>query len=262
MRLVSRSLHSQMHAKQHAINTYKKTIEAVLYKNFSSHTMPHAPLFPSSEAPERKLTILIGSQKGLCGTYNAPLNYWLSTHAALFTRDFHDLIVIGKKMQEICQQNSLQPSLVIEEVKFSTIEITVQNLLQRILTAKNPYTHVSFISNHSKNFFARTIKEIVLVPLDYSGNKEFFEETTPPDFTWLNNKEEVALKLSIMLAKNIIHTVIFEALMSEQAARFIAMDNATRNAKELLDTMKIQYNKLRQMKITKELIELTGNFKK
>ena len=57
-----------------------------------------------------------------------------------------------------------------------------------------------------------------------------------------------------------VYEGLFDSLLGEQAARFIAMDGATRNANSLLESMKLEYNKLRQAKITKELTELTPNF--
>lgn len=57
-----------------------------------------------------------------------------------------------------------------------------------------------------------------------------------------------------------IRTILFSSLLAEHNARFTAMDNATRNAENFLDTMKLQFNKMRQAKITKELAELAGAF--
>ena len=56
-----------------------------------------------------------------------------------------------------------------------------------------------------------------------------------------------------------LHYLLFESLLAEHAARFISMDTATRNAQTLLEETQLQYNKLRQAKITKELTELVSN---
>lgn len=101
----------------------------------------------------------------------------------------------------------------------------------------------------------------MIIPLTTALNKPTSQENQLTDFVWLNDQQDLVNKLSLMYAKTMIQELLFEGLMSEQAARFIAMDNACRNANNLLDTMKLQYNKLRQTKITKELIELAGSFK-
>ena len=53
--------------------------------------------------------------------------------------------------------------------------------------------------------------------------------------------------------------VLLQSLLAEQASRFVSMDAATRNTKKLRESMQIQFNKLRQSKITKELTELASN---
>lgn len=262
MKLVSRSLHNQMNNKQHSLKNNTLSIENILHKYCSSISVAHSRLFPHYDTEEQKLTILVGSQKGLCGTYNAPLNYWLSTHAPLFKKNSHTIIVIGKKMQELVARYNIKPLFIIDEVKLSTIDHISKHLLTHIMESSKPYTHVSFISNHKKNFFSRILKETAIIPLTYNTNPLTPKDHQDRGFTWLNSNQDVIFKLSSMLAKNYIHTILFEALMSEQAARFVAMDNATRSANQLLESMKIQYNKLRQTKITKELIELTGSLKK
>lgn len=62
------------------------------------------------------------------------------------------------------------------------------------------------------------------------------------------------------LLHNTLYYILFQSLIAEQSSRFIAMDNSTRNASKLLDTMRLNYNKLRQSKITRELTDLAGSF--
>ena len=53
---------------------------------------------------------------------------------------------------------------------------------------------------------------------------------------------------------------LFQSLLAEHAARFISMDSSTRNAKDMLESLQLNYNKLRQAKITRELTELSSFF--
>ena len=57
-----------------------------------------------------------------------------------------------------------------------------------------------------------------------------------------------------------IQAALYESLLSEQSARFLSMDAATQNAQNLLNKMKLEYNKLRQANITRELTELSASF--
>jgi F-type H+-transporting ATPase subunit gamma len=59
--------------------------------------------------------------------------------------------------------------------------------------------------------------------------------------------------------KSSITNLLFQSLLAEQASRFLAMDNATNNAENLLEKLNLQYNKSRQAIITKELSELSSS---
>ena len=63
----------------------------------------------------------------------------------------------------------------------------------------------------------------------------------------------------ILLKTNILF-MLTNSMLSEQSARFLSMDSATRSAEDLLKSMKLAFNKLRQAKITRELIELISGF--
>lgn len=261
MRLVSRALHSQMNQKRPFLKSYKESLQKVFQDYSDPDYLKNSCFFPALNAEEKKLTIVLGSQKGLCGTYNSTIFYWLNNHKLFFKKDSHDLITLGKKAQEQAQTLKILPIKYIEELKFSTLEKVTQELLNFIINASPHYTQVTFVSNYSKTFFSHFHKETIIIPLTTALNKPTSQENQLTDFVWLNNQQDLVNKFSLMYAKTMLQELLFEGLMSEQAARFIAMDNACRNANNLLDTMKLQYNKLRQTKITKELIELAGSFK-
>lgn len=64
--------------------------------------------------------------------------------------------------------------------------------------------------------------------------------------------------LSILYVRSVILNLLFQSLLAEQAARFLAMDNSTRNADKFLDKLVLQYNKQRQALITREVSELSA----
>jgi len=77
---------------------------------------------------------------------------------------------------------------------------------------------------------------------------------------WYQEAHDLLDKIAPQYIASNINAVLLESILAEQAARFISMDTATRNAKNLLEETTLQYNKLRQAKITKELTELATNF--
>jgi F-type H+-transporting ATPase subunit gamma len=79
------------------------------------------------------------------------------------------------------------------------------------------------------------------------------------EYLWDQAPTDILNQLSQQVLVAQIQYILFESLIAEQAARFISMDNSTKNANDLLETTKLQYNKLRQAKITRELIELSSS---
>jgi F-type H+-transporting ATPase subunit gamma len=79
------------------------------------------------------------------------------------------------------------------------------------------------------------------------------------DYMWKQPPQSIIKDLAYLYLTAKLHTILFQSLLAEQAARFLSMDNSTRNAEGLLELSKIQYNKLRQAKITKEINELVSS---
>ena len=88
------------------------------------------------------------------------------------------------------------------------------------------------------------------------------EEQQPDDFIWEDSPLHILDALAHQQLNATLYALLVQSLLAEQAARFISMDNATRNAKYLKESMMLQYNKLRQAKITKELTELSTSFQR
>jgi F-type H+-transporting ATPase subunit gamma len=238
MRLISMSSHSQLKSKEQSLRAYQKTVSTLFGRlqvltQTSSQTSAEKP---SIKAINKPLLIVVGSQKGLCGTFNSDL-------FTFFEQQFHE--------------NS---ATTLET--FPTLSVTTHmNIMRSIadLIDLQPYSSVIIISNGLKSFFLQKPQKTVLLPISYTPTdavSTHHEEFN--DFVWEEDPfslHEAALKQYIEVN---LHFQLFQSLLAEHAARFISMDNATRNAKNLLEKAQLDYNKLRQAKITKELTELAS----
>ena len=116
--------------------------------------------------------------------------------------------------------------------------------------------HECFILyNFFKSVIAQEVKIERLLPYDKSNYSDFKEE----DLSFFDFEPEEQEVLAKILPKNFIVQIyksILESKASEQGARMTAMDNATRNAGEMIDSLSLKYNRQRQAMITKELIEI------
>jgi F-type H+-transporting ATPase subunit gamma len=112
---------------------------------------------------------------------------------------------------------------------------------------------VTIVSNEFKSILAPRIMTHHVLPLQKAPGREA-SAALPPD--WEPGQEEMArFILPLYVESQILHA-FHESQAAEQAARMMAMDNATKNAEELIDDLVLQLNKIRQAGITKELLEI------
>lgn len=176
---------------------------------------------------------------------------------------FHNIhyLAVGKKALEYLKTHPHTKQGVLlhsyPEFSMSSLFIITQALMEEIIYLGKNYTNVLFISNASKTFFTQKSQTFQLIPF-----KDQTEELTNTlqDYEWEQPPTEILDMLAIQCIEATISNILFQSLLAEQAARFLSMDSSTRNAENLLETTELQYNKLRQAKITKELTELTGSF--
>lgn len=235
MRLISMSLHSRLRHKKQYLEAYKKE---VLNLARNTQTVSH-------EQTTKTLAILVGSQKGLCGTFNTAL-------FSFFANTTDNIIVIGKQMAQLCALNNVSTTQVHEQFNISNFVDIATKITSVIL--ENKYSSVVVYSNHPKTFFLQTQVKTEIWPLN-------MQESSSPETEYLFEQANETLSSYIcqLLIKVHLQELLFSSLLAEQASRFISMDNSTRNAENLLHTMKLQYNKRRQADITRELTDLSGS---
>jgi len=257
MRLISMSSHSRLRSKEEPLKEYAALCKTVLAK--IKHYSPdwhNSIIMPENSLPSKTLIILIGSQRGLCGNFNTMLYHYFEKNIP------HDqantfIVPIGKKAIKYCEtKSSFTIAQKYYEITPKTLAEIAESLKKFILSQEVPFTSVLVASNILKSFFIQRPLITTLVPF------------VPPTQSTTNNHEEYywqqsPSELLDMLAYQALETellyLLFQSLLAEQAARFISMDNATRNVQRMLENTQLQYNKLRQFKITKELTELSFN---
>jgi len=130
--------------------------------------------------------------------------------------------------------------------------------LELLLHHDPKFTNVVIFSNELKTFFVQKPHETVLVPFTNEQEKTA-EPLSKDEYLWEQSPKDLLDQLAYQTLEVQLHYLLFESLLAEHAARFISMDNATRNAQSLLEETQLQYNKLRQAKLPKELTELVSN---
>ena len=204
------------------------------------------------------LCIVMTSDRGLCGGFNANIIKKAKAYFAKISEQKKEIkiITVGSKGND--QLKRVYGDKIIENISFKTSKNTnyfdAEKVGKLIIVKfeKKEFDICTIFFNQFKNVITQIPQAQQIIPLntDNEGNKSEESYEFEPD------EDEI---LSNLLPKN-ISTQIFKAMLensaSEQGARMSAMDNATRNAGEMVDKLTIEYNRSRQAAITKELIEI------
>lgn len=264
MRLISMSTHSHLKALQDPLLLYTDALNQIFTDLLSTAPGWRNPLVHTDASLHlRTLFIIIGSQKGLCGSFNTHLFKVIHHHFDKTKYDFNqlDIIAVGQKAVDFTRSLGKYPLHAYEKYNAHLIGSITQEITSTITTAAIPYQSVLIASNLFKSFFAQKPQITQLTPFKIHPAKESSITTDlTDDIIWEQPATELLDALIPQYFTSQVHYFLFQSLLAEHAARFISMDTATRNANSLLETSRLEYNKLRQAKITKELTELIGSF--
>lgn len=257
MRLIAMSSHARLRLKKQFFQDYQQEINKVVQR--ITHTIPlkHPLLTTSSQDRQRTLAIVIGSQKGLCGSFNTALVVHALHEFSHIPSEQLDIVLIGKKLHDTFISH---PGTIIKHFdQFTAKNLTSinQEILSLIYSSLSLYRSVIVISHYPKSFFVQRAHTTSLIPLQDITTSS---PATSQDYIFEQDPQVLIDYLVRMLLDARLHDLLFQSLIAEQAARFIAMDSSTRNATTLLDTMRLNYNKMRQSKITRELTDLIASF--
>lgn len=260
MRIISMSAHSRLKTKQEPLSDYLNALKKLLAKvQQATPSWSHERLMPTG-SNNNALIVVIGSQKGLCGGFNTQLSKFLSEYLGHQKATNYHFTAVGKKAIDYLINNHPEKLICSFPTLTARNFLTIaQELTDLVITAAPVYTSVTIISNVFKNFFVQKATITNLIPFDPT-TITVDSAPTAEGYLWDEEPHEILDKLAIQYIEAQFQHLISQSLLSEHAARFISMDNSTRNANSLLASTKLEYNKVRQAKITTEITELTGNF--
>ena len=205
------------------------------------------------------LCVVMTSDRGLCGGFNANIIKKAKNYFSDATKEGKEIkiITVGSKGND--QLKRLYGDKIIENISFKESKnanfFDAEKVGKIIIEKfeKEEFDICTIFFNQFKNVITQIPQAQQIIPLNaVNENQEDLNES----YEFEPDEDEI---LNNLLPKN-ISTQIFKAMLensaSEQGARMSAMDNATRNAGEMVDKLTIEYNRSRQAAITKELIEI------
>ncbi len=202
------------------------------------------------------LLIICSADRGLCGGFNGSIiKYTKKLSAELSKNSNLSYIFVGKKAYQTLKRKyeasivEFFTDIANPSIKFELSSSVRDLVLELFLSNKIDECHL--IYTEFKSAISQTVKSHKLLPIDNSGEikKTKTYEFEPSEENVLN--EIIPRNIAIQ-----IHSGLLENLASEQGSRMTAMDNATRNANDMIDNLTLLYNRSRQALITSELIEI------
>lgn len=254
MRLISMSMHSKLRNRRSNLENYKATFYQLWSR--TSHLLYQNIKDTNLKTKTGSLIILVASQKGLSGVFNSELFKFFNKYKINSNDRF---IAVSKYADDYLRSRSLPILESHKQLTSNTFVHISQSITNTILKNIDKFNSIRIFSNYSKTFFIQEPKENIVFPFKKQENQNHNSQENI-DYIFDQPAQELSETIKQLIISINIQDLIFESLLAEQAARFLSMDSATRNAENLLSNMKIEYNKLRQANITRELTELSSSF--
>lgn len=242
---------------------YTERMESVLANlSASAKGNPNAPkLLAGTGKDETHLLIVATADKGLCGGFNSSIVRLAREHITKLQGEGKTvkIVTVGRKGEE--QLKRLYKNLIVWKTNFTEIKqvgfAQAHEIAEHVLGrfGEGEFDVATLFFGKFKNVVTQTPTAQQIIPAEAPEGVE------TPDlkgavYEYEPDEQEILRALLPRYVAVQVFRALLENVASEQAASMTAMDNATRNAGEMIDKLTLQYNRARQAQITKELIEI------
>lgn len=220
-------------------------------------------VFARNIEPEKILLIVITSNRGLCGAFNANV---IKETRRVITEKYPDqynkgnvtLITIGKKGYDYFRKLNIEmlpeQNALFNNLSFENVATVAEDIMHSFVSGK--YDRIEIIYNQFKNAAVQYLTNETFLPL--SANSSDKERLQVTDYIYEPTKEEIVKELIPKLLKIQFYKAVLDSFVAEHGARMTAMHKATDNATTMISDLTLQYNKARQAAITNQILEVVS----
>ena len=243
-----------------ASRPYTSLMDRVVSKISSKAIGSSIDLLSGKEEIKTHLLVVFSADRGLCGGFNGSITRTVRSEIKKLKDDGINvkLLMVGKKSADALNREF--GDLFVEKIdgnsanpNYTDAEVLAKKIID--LFENNEFGECRVVFNKFVSAITQEVTFKSLIPVEVK-NDEIDENDTSSIYEFEPSEEEI---LNDLLPRNLatqLYSSQIESTASELAARMTAMDNATRNAGEMIDNLTLQYNRTRQAVITKELIEI------
>jgi len=261
MKMVAASKLRRAQEQAEASQPYASSMAAMLARVAKNVVVSEgsSPLLVGTGSSQRHLLVVVTSDRGLCGGFNGNLVKAVRAELLSLKEQGKDisLVCVGRKGRDLCYTDITGK----KRVEFAEANKVTEYVLDKF--SEGAFDVCTLAYNHFESVLSQpaTLQQLIPFKLpeveevaDAEGVSATTGATSPYDF-----EPEESEILDALLPRNLgvqIYRALLDSSAGEQAARMTAMDNATRNAGEMIKDLTLKYNRARQAYITKELIEI------
>ncbi len=240
-----------------AARPYARKLGEVLERLAQSQEGDTHPLL-EKRASEKALVILVTSDRGLCGGFNANISKAAERFIKERKGDFSEisLLTVGRKGYEFLKNRQTirkNYSGVLSSVNYQTAAMLAQEVIEGYLAGD--YDEVFLFYNAFRSVMSQDITLQQLLPITPPA-AEGAEAEAAPEYIYEPSKSELLGELLPKYIEVTMFKAMLESVASEHGARMTAMDSASKNATEMIGKLTLVYNRARQAAITTELMEI------
>lgn len=211
------------------------------------------------------LMVLVTSNKGLCGAFNANLirqlnAYIQEQYAEQNEKGNVHVYCIGKKGYDVLKNRNTtifkHDTEYIESVTYEKSVELAESLMK--LFDDQQYDKIEFFYNRFKNAAVQIITPETFLPVAPPALKENNNDSYLKNYIFEPNQVEILTQILPLSLKSQVYKILLDSVTAENGARMTAMHKATENATEMLYDLKLNYNKARQAAITNEILEIVS----
>lgn len=271
MKMVAASKLKRAQSQAEASQPYASAMADMLARVAANVVISEASskLLAGTGSDKRHLLVVVSADRGLCGGFNGNLARAARLKAQELMREGKDVqfVCVGRKARDVLRRDfsskilkSFVGMMGAARIEYAQANEVTQFILEQFEAGE--FDVCSLVYNEFVSVLVQKPTAQQLIPFKLPEAVEVANDTKQPStaggspYSFEPEEEEI---LNALLPRNLgvqVFRAILDSAAGEQAARMTAMDNATRNAGEMINDLTLQYNRARQAYITKELIEI------
>ncbi len=255
MEMVSAAKLRRAQMRVESARPYSEKLIQILQSLAGAADISH-PLFEKREVKNTAIVMMAGD-RGLCGSFNQNVTRAGEISLAEHNPDDIQLVLVGKKLIDYFKRRRWNMRLTytdfIGNMDLQRMIDIARDVVNLFLTGEVDSVKLIYTRFVSTTIYRVTVEDFLPI-----SKPEGDEAGRSADYIFEPDSETIYADILPRFIQNRIYMSFAESLASEHGARMMAMSNATRNAKEMIDNLTLLRNKVRQASITSELLEIVG----